>query len=183
MRRHLDQVSEQLPEGMEVAVLFDQSVFIAKAVGEVRNNALLGGLLAVLVLYVFLRELRSTLIIGVAIPISIVATFILMYGRGVSLNVMSLGGLALGVGMLVDNSIVVLEAIHRKREDDPGCAPAVAAARGAAEVSGGGRRFDPDHRRGVRAHRLRGGGRRGPDLPRPGADGDLLAADLARSSR
>jgi len=136
VRRHLDRVRERLPEGMEVAVLFDQSVFIAKAVGEVRNNALLGGLLAVLVLYVFLRDLRSTLIIGVAIPISIVATFILMYGRGVSLNVMSLGGLALGVGMLVDNSIVVLEAIHRKREGDPGLPPAVAAARGAAEVGG-----------------------------------------------
>ena len=136
VRRHLERVAEQLPEGMEVAVLFDQSVFIAKAVGEVRDNALLGGLLAVLVLFVFLRELRSTLIIGVAIPISIVATFILMYGRGVSLNVMSLGGLALGVGMLVDNSIVVLEAIHRKREDDPGLSPAAAAERGAAEVSG-----------------------------------------------
>ncbi len=136
VRRHLERVAEQLPEGMEVAVLFDQSVFIAKAVGEVRDNALLGGLLAVLVLYVFLRELRSTLIIGVAIPISIVATFILMYGRGVSLNVMSLGGLALGVGMLVDNSIVVLEAIHRKREDDPGLSPAAAAERGAAEVGG-----------------------------------------------
>ncbi|MDO9694183.1 MAG: efflux RND transporter permease subunit [Candidatus Latescibacteria bacterium] len=136
VRRHLDKVSERLPEGMEVAVLFDQSVFIAKAVAEVRNNALLGGLLAVLVLYVFLRELRSTLIIGVAIPISIIATFILMYGRGVSLNVMSLGGLALGVGMLVDNSIVVLEAIHRRREADPGLSPAAAAARGAAEVSG-----------------------------------------------
>jgi HAE1 family hydrophobic/amphiphilic exporter-1 len=136
VRRHLERVAELLPEGMEVAVLFDQSVFIAKAVGEVRDNALLGGLLAVLVLFVFLRELRSTLIIGVAIPISIVATFILMYGRGVSLNVMSLGGLALGVGMLVDNSIVVLEAIHRKREEDPGLSPAAAAERGAAEVSG-----------------------------------------------
>jgi len=113
---YLDRLAGQLPENVELEILFDQSVFISKAVAEVRSNALLGGLLAVLVLFVFLRDFRSTLIIGVAIPLSIVATFILMYTRGVSLNVMSMGGLALGVGMLVDNSIVVLEAIHRKRE-------------------------------------------------------------------
>ena len=129
--------AEQLPENMQLEVLFDQSVFIAQAVSEVRNNALLGGLLAVLVLFVFLRDFRSTLIIGIAIPISIVATFILMLTRGVSLNIMSLGGLALGVGMLVDNSIVVLEAIHRRREEAPaGADPAEIAARGAGEVAG-----------------------------------------------
>ena len=123
---------------MQLEVLFDQSVFIAQAVREVRNNALLGGLLAVLVLFVFLRDFRSTLIIGMAIPISIVATFILMLTRGVSLNVMSLGGLALGVGMLVDNSIVVLEvdppAARGGRR--PGADPAESAARGAGEVAG-----------------------------------------------
>ena len=117
VRHHLERTRAQLPEGVHADVLFDQSVFIDKAISEVRNNALLGGVLAVLVLFVFLRDFRSTLIIGVSIPISIIATFILMHTRGVSLNVMSLGGLALGVGMLVDNSIVVLEAIHRKRED------------------------------------------------------------------
>ena len=116
VRRHLERVGERLPENVHLEVLFDQAVFISSAVAEVRNNALWGGLLAILVLYVFLRDFRSTLIIGLAIPISIVAAFILMYSRGVSLNVMSLGGLALGVGMLVDNSIVVLEAIHRRRE-------------------------------------------------------------------
>ncbi len=116
VRGQLDNLQDRLPDTMQLEVLFDQSVYISKAIREVRNNALWGGLLAVLVLYVFMRDFRSTLIIGVAIPISIVATFILMYTRGVSLNVMSLGGLALGVGMLVDNSIVVLEAIHRQRE-------------------------------------------------------------------
>jgi hydrophobic/amphiphilic exporter-1 (mainly G- bacteria), HAE1 family len=116
VRAHLDSMDDRLPDAVNMEVLFDQSVFIARAVDEVRNNAFIGGLLAILVLYVFLRDFRSTLIIGVSIPISIIATFILMYMRGVSLNVMSLGGLALGVGMLVDNSIVVLEAIHRKRE-------------------------------------------------------------------
>ncbi|MFH1842604.1 MAG: efflux RND transporter permease subunit [bacterium] len=124
VREHLTLVEDRLPTEANLEILFDQSIFIDKAVQEVRNNALIGGLLAILVLFVFLRDIRSTLIIGVSIPISIVATFILMYSRGVSLNVMSMGGLALGVGMLVDNSIVVLEAIHRRREqagdsDDP----------------------------------------------------------------
>jgi HAE1 family hydrophobic/amphiphilic exporter-1 len=137
VRAHLARLEEQLPEGLEMEVLFDQSVFIAQAVREVRNNALLGGFLAIFVLYVFLRDFRSTLIIGLAIPISIISTFILMYGRGVSLNVMSLGGLALGVGMLVDNSIVVLEAIHRRRSArTQGEDESRATERGAGEVAG-----------------------------------------------
>jgi HAE1 family hydrophobic/amphiphilic exporter-1 len=136
VRRHLDKVAERLPDNVKMEVLFDQSVFIASAVNEVRNNALLGGLLAVLVLFVFLRDMRSTLIIGVSIPISIIATFILMYSRGVSLNVMSLGGLALGVGMLVDNSIVVLESIHRRREGGTAAGVEDDAVFGASEVAG-----------------------------------------------
>ncbi len=116
VRKHLDFLRGELPPGMTMDLLFDQSVFIRQAIAEVQGNALLGGLLAVLVLWLFLRDFRSTLIIGLSIPLSIVATFVLMYTRGVSLNVMSLGGLALGVGMLVDNSIVVLESIARRRE-------------------------------------------------------------------
>lgn len=135
--RHLERLRDHLPGNMKLEILFDQSVFIAQAIKEVRNNAMIGGVLAVLVLFVFLRDFRSTIIIGVAIPISIVATFILMLTRGVSLNIMSLGGLALGVGMLVDNSIVVLESIHRRREEAPeGADPAETAARGAGEVAG-----------------------------------------------
>ncbi len=135
--RHLERLRGHLPENMNLEILFDQSVFIAQAIKEVRNNAMIGGVLAVLVLFVFLRDFRSTIIIGIAIPISIVATFILMLTRGVSLNIMSLGGLALGVGMLVDNSIVVLESIHRRREEAPeGADPAEIAARGAGEVAG-----------------------------------------------
>ena len=137
VREHLERTRAQLPAGVKAEVLFDQSVFIDKAVREVRNNALLGGMLAVLVLFVFLRDFRSTLIIGVSIPISIIATFILMHTRGVSLNVMSLGGLALGVGMLVDNSIVVLESIHRRREQAAADADRSALTiRGAGEVGG-----------------------------------------------
>ncbi len=134
--KQLETIKKRLPAGVQMEVLFDQSVYIAKAVKEVRNNALLGGLLAVLVLFVFLRDLRSTLIIGISIPISIIATFILMYTRGVSLNVMSLGGLALGVGMLVDNSIVVLESIHRRREEMGEDRLMEATVIGAGEVAG-----------------------------------------------
>ena len=137
VRSHIDRLREHLPDNMNLEILFDQSVFIAQAVKEVRNNALIGGVLAILVLFVFLRDFRSTIIIGIAIPISIVATFILMLTQGVSLNIMSLGGLALGVGMLVDNSIVVLEAIHRRREEAPeGADQAEIAALGAGEVAG-----------------------------------------------
>ncbi len=137
VKAHLSGLENQLPDRMQVEVLFDQSTFIAQAINEVRNNALVGGVLAVIVLFVFLRDFRSTLIIGIAIPISIVATFILMLTKGVSLNIMSLGGLALGVGMLVDNSIVVLESIHRRREEADGRRDVgEVVARGAGEVAG-----------------------------------------------
>ena len=105
-----------LPEGYTLTILFDQSQFIRQAVSEVRSAALIGGLLAILVLFVFLRDWRSTVIIATSIPISVIATFMFMYRLDISLNIMSLGGLTLGIGMLVDSSIVVLESIHRKRQ-------------------------------------------------------------------
>ncbi|MFC1573357.1 efflux RND transporter permease subunit, partial [Candidatus Eisenbacteria bacterium] len=110
-----EQLGRSLPEGVDTQVLFDQSTFIEQSLGEVRSNALFGGLLAIFILYLFLRERRSTLIVGLVIPISIMATFFVMQQLGVSLNIMSLGGLALGIGMLVDNAIVVLEAVNRQR--------------------------------------------------------------------
>jgi HAE1 family hydrophobic/amphiphilic exporter-1 len=123
---------DRLPPDTRIDVLFDQSVFIAQAIREVRDAAVLGGVLAVIVLLLFLRHLRSTLIIGLSIPLSVVATFILMYQLDVSLNLMSLGGLTLGIGMLVDNSIVVLEAIARRRQQ--GLSLARAAVAGGSEV-------------------------------------------------
>ncbi|MGB1276610.1 MAG: efflux RND transporter permease subunit, partial [Nannocystaceae bacterium] len=99
-----------LPEGESLEVLSNQAAFIESAIREVRDNTLLGGVLAVLVLLFFLRDLRATLVIATTIPISLLATFVPLQQLGVSLNLMSLGGLALGVGMLVDNAIVVLEA-------------------------------------------------------------------------
>lgn len=129
----LEQVQVNWPEGLELEEVYDQSVFISSAVNEVKNAGIIGGILAVLVLYLFLRNIWITLIISISIPVSVIATFNLMYGNGVSLNIMSLGGIALGIGMLVDNSIVVLENISRHRDMGKGILEA--ARDGAKEVS------------------------------------------------
>ncbi|MCG6872756.1 MAG: efflux RND transporter permease subunit [Gammaproteobacteria bacterium] len=133
LQRRWEGLTKSLPESFELTILYDQAEFIRQAVNNVFNAAIFGGLLAILVLYFFLRNGWSTAVIAVAIPISIIATFNMMYGAGLSLNIMSLGGLALAVGLLVDNSIVVLENIARKREG--GASPAEAAESGAREVS------------------------------------------------
>ncbi len=133
LKARLDNVSGELPAGIAVSYGSDQSRFIEASIREVLGNALLGGLMAMIVLLLFLKDLRSTLIIGVSIPISVVATFFLMYRTGTTLNVMSLGGLALGVGMLVDNAIVVLESIFKHRE--AGATWLAASRDGASEVS------------------------------------------------
>ncbi|MEM6293264.1 MAG: efflux RND transporter permease subunit [Myxococcota bacterium] len=132
VRARLEPVRERLPEGVVLVVAADQSTFIEASVDEVLQGAVLGGVFAVVVLLLFLRDVRSTAIIAVSIPVSVVATFFLMYQTGTTLNVMSLGGLALGVGMLVDSAIVVLEAIHRHREQ--GATALEAARTGASEV-------------------------------------------------
>jgi len=116
VKRRLEQLKRTLPAGVQARVLFDQATFIEQSLDEVRSNAVVGGLLAVFILYLFLRHRRSTLIIALVIPLSIMATFFVMQQLSVSLNIMSLGGLALGVGMLVDNAIVVLEAVTRHRQ-------------------------------------------------------------------
>ena len=121
-----------LPEGVTLHLVSDQSRFIENAIDEVIKTAQWGGVLAILVLFLFLRNLRSTLIVAVAIPVSVLITFILMFFSQTSLNIMSLGGLALGIGMLVDNAIVVLESIFRCREE--GDDMVEAARRGASEV-------------------------------------------------
>lgn len=122
----------KLPEGLRMTVLFDQSTFIEHAVKEVRDAALIGGLLAIVVLFLFLRDFTATLIIAISIPLSVIATFVAMYRMNVSLNIMSLGGLTLGIGMLVDSSIVVLESIHRARQRGLGAMQA--AIEGTTEV-------------------------------------------------
>ncbi|MEM9159406.1 MAG: efflux RND transporter permease subunit, partial [Verrucomicrobiota bacterium] len=124
----------QLPEGCELQVLTDQSIFIKRSIEEVKGNAIVGGLISVFVIFLFLRKVGPTAIIGITIPVSIVATFAPMQVAEVSLNIISLGGLALGVGMLVDNSIVVLESVFRCREE--GDKFVQAAVRGVSEVGG-----------------------------------------------
>jgi len=122
VKERLDSVRETvtgLTSGVNLDVVFDQSIFIQQSVDEVLKTALYGGILAILVLYLFLRN-SSSLIIGVSIPISVVTTFFFLHAFDVSLNIMSLGGLALGIGMLVDNSIVVLEGIDRHRKGGGG---------------------------------------------------------------
>lgn len=112
--------------------VFDQSIFIRQAVDEVLDTGLLGGILAVGVLFLFLHDFKSTSIISLSIPLSVIITFFFMYLFDLSLNIMSLGGLALGIGMLVDNSIVVLESIQRFREEGLGVFEA--AMKGASDV-------------------------------------------------
>ncbi|MEX1311563.1 MAG: efflux RND transporter permease subunit [Candidatus Sulfomarinibacteraceae bacterium] len=134
VRESLPEMARLVPEGYELTILFDQSRFIEQALVEVRFTAVIGGALAILVLFVFLREPRSTVIIATAIPLSVLFAFMAMYRLDVSLNIMSLGGLTLGIGMLVDNAIVVLESIHRKRTE--GLDRTTAAVTGTTEVGG-----------------------------------------------
>ena len=115
--RMTDFIGHRLPPGAKLELLSDQSGFIKNSISEVQISAIIGGTMAVLVLFAFLRNVVHTLIVGLTIPVSIMATFAPMYMFDVSLNIMSLGGLALGIGMLVDNSIVVLESIFRCREE------------------------------------------------------------------
>ncbi len=122
----------RLPEGSGLTLISDQSRFITASIEEVQRTAIVGGFLALIILFFFLRRIQPTIIIGVAIPISVVATFIPMFMWDISLNIMSLGGLALGIGMLVDNSIVVLESIFRCQEEGDGTKDA--AERGTREV-------------------------------------------------
>ncbi|MBI2823022.1 MAG: efflux RND transporter permease subunit [Acidobacteria bacterium] len=130
--REIERINRDFPR-IRVTDLQNNAVFIQNAVKNVRNAALYGSLLAVLILLVFLRNFRSTLIIGISIPISVIATFGLMYFYGFTLNIVTFGGLALGVGMLVDNAIVVLENIFRHREQRE--ERQEAARRGTAEVA------------------------------------------------
>jgi HAE1 family hydrophobic/amphiphilic exporter-1 len=129
----LEQVRKTLPEDLELVTIYDQSGFISAAIDQVSSAAVFGGLLAIMVLYGFLRDSRATSIIAVAIPVSVIGTFLLMYINDVSLNIMSLGGVALAVGMLVDNAIVVLENIVRKKEQ--GQDTLEASRNGTSEVS------------------------------------------------
>lgn len=122
-------------EHLDIVVLMDQGVYIDMIVNSVLQNLLFGAILAILILLLFLRDIRPTFVIACSIPISILTAIVLMYFSGVTMNIISLSGLALGVGMLVDNSIVVIENIYRMRNEE-GASAKEAAIAGAKEVAG-----------------------------------------------
>lgn len=119
---------------LHVSVLMDQGIYIDMIVDSVLNNMIYGAILAVIILMLFLKDIKPTLVIAVSIPISVIFAIVLMYFSGVTLNMISLSGLALGIGMLVDNSIVVIENIYRMRSE--GVPARKAAVEGAKQVSG-----------------------------------------------
>lgn len=116
VRREAERINAERDD-IELTVVVDQSEFIQQSIGNVQSSAIFGSLLAVIILYAFLRNRSSTLIITLAIPISVIATFALLFFGGLTLNQMTFGGLALGVGLIVDSAIVVLESVVRKREE------------------------------------------------------------------
>ncbi|PWW19464.1 HAE1 family hydrophobic/amphiphilic exporter-1 [Cytobacillus oceanisediminis] len=127
-----DLLEQEQYEGIESEILFDQGDYINLAIGNISNSLLLGGVFAMIVLFFFLKNVKSPLIIGISIPYSVIFTFVLMYFSDFTLNIMTLGGLALGIGMLVDNAIVVIENIYRHLS--MGKDPKAAASDGAKEV-------------------------------------------------
>ena len=133
INKALANIERALP-GYTLHQVTNQGTFISSSIKEVQNTALLGIVLAVFILFLFLRRIGTTLIVSIAIPISIIATFNLMYFNNLTINIMTLGGLALGAGMLVDNAIVVLENIFRNHEN--GMSVKEAAVKGTAEVGG-----------------------------------------------
>lgn len=132
LRSALDRLHKQLPYGLKTQVIYDQGEFIVQAMDRLRQAGVLGGLFAVLVVWIFLRHLASTLTIALAIPISVIVTFGFMFLTKISLNLVSLAGLTLGIGMLVDNAIVVVENIYRQEKF--GVPRLIAAATGTQEV-------------------------------------------------
>jgi hydrophobic/amphiphilic exporter-1 (mainly G- bacteria), HAE1 family len=132
VQAEIERINRDLPQ-IQLLSIIDTSRYIQRSIDNVSRSVIMGGALAVLVLLFFLRSVRSTLVVAAAIPVSIIATFTLIYFSGFTLNLMTLGGLALGVGMMVDNAIVVLENIARRRELGEGAEEA--AAQGAEEVT------------------------------------------------
>ena len=133
IRNRIDKISEEI-EGLTITTLMDQGIYINIVINSVLDNIFYGGILAILVLIFFLKDIRPTIIIAVSIPISIIFAIAMMYFSKITINIISLAGLALGVGMLVDNSIVVIENIYRLRGE--GLSAPEAAIEGASEVAG-----------------------------------------------
>lgn len=133
VKAEMDKIESELPNDVKITIVRDGSLYIKSNVDDVENSLVLGGILAVLIVFLFLRDTRATLIGALAIPTSVIATFSIMKVANFTLNNMSLMGLSLAVGILIDDAIVVVENIHRHVEE--GVAPAEAAVSGTAEIS------------------------------------------------
>ncbi|MCL5773430.1 MAG: efflux RND transporter permease subunit [Firmicutes bacterium] len=132
--KELDKMKQFLPSNIKFDIAYNQATFIQDAIKSVRDNASVGAILAILIILFFLRNIRSTLIIALSIPISILATFVLIYMAKMTLNLMSLGGLALGVGLIVDDAIVVIESIYRHLHRDKDLTASEASVSGSTEI-------------------------------------------------
>lgn len=133
IQKKLAELQKYMPSDIKTSVAFDSAIFIRRSIKSLQSEAITGAILAILIIMLFLRNWSSTMIIGISIPFSIIATFVMMYFQNMTLNIMTLGGLALGVGRLVDDSIVVLENIYRYREE--GHDPREAALQGSSQVA------------------------------------------------
>ncbi|KGX90976.1 efflux RND transporter permease subunit [Pontibacillus marinus] len=129
----MEDMKEDLPDDVNLDIVFDTSTFIKQSIDSVVQNIILGGIFSVLILLLFLKSIRATIVIGISIPIAIISTFTLMYFTGNTLNVLTMGGLALGIGMMVDSSIVILENIVSYRQH--GYTLKEAAKQGASELA------------------------------------------------
>lgn len=134
MYKAIEQVKEQLPDDIELSTVLDSSTFIRSSISSVTNNMLLAALISIVIVFIFLRSVRSSIVIGISIPISLISTFVMMYFSGQTVNILSMGGLALGVGMMVDNSIIILENIVKYRQQ--GHSIKDAAIKGTKELTG-----------------------------------------------
>lgn len=128
-------INENSQKDINVTLLDDQAEFIDDSISNVLSSILIGGVLAILVIFFFLIKVRSSLVIAITMPLSVLTALIVLYVKGITLNMVSLGGLAVGIGMLVDNSIVVIEAITKRRENDH-MDVASAALHGTMDVAG-----------------------------------------------
>ncbi|MFD0868655.1 MULTISPECIES: efflux RND transporter permease subunit [Paenibacillus] len=132
LNKAIVKINQELGDRAKLSVVMDTSIFIKESISSVINNMILGGAISVFILLLFLRSLRATLVIGISIPIAVISTFSLMYFTGQTVNVLSMGGLALGIGMMVDCSIIILENITRHRRN--GATLIEAAKQGASEL-------------------------------------------------
>jgi HAE1 family hydrophobic/amphiphilic exporter-1 len=134
VKKEMEKIKAELGDKVDVDYLMDQSDYINKSIGSTGRTLVEGAILAVLIIFLFMRSLRSTAIVGIAIPLSLMTTFIVLFYNGSTLNIITLGGLALGVGRMIDDSIVVFENIYRHRS--LGLSAGEAALKGTSEVGG-----------------------------------------------